>query len=60
MAKRSVFFIRQEKVVQDLFSFEWLLGFSISQKQKSIESLHHEILRADADARCAVESGQTR
>ena len=51
MAKRPVFFIRQKKVVQDLFSFEWFPGFSISQKQKSIESLHHAILKADADAR---------
>lgn len=51
MAKRPVFFIRHKKVVQDLFSFEWFPGFSMSQKQKSIESLHHAILKADADAR---------
>ena len=51
MAKRPAFFIRQKKVVQDIFSFEWFSGFALSQKQKSIESLHHAILRADADAR---------
>ena len=51
MAKRPAFFIRQEKVVQDNFSFEWFPGFSISQKQKSIESLHSAILEIDADAR---------
>ena len=51
MAKRPAFFVREEKVVQDIFSFEWFPGFAISQKQKSIESLHHAILKADADAR---------
>lgn len=51
MAKRPAFFIRQEKVVQDIFSFEWFPGFVISQKQKSVESLHHAIKKADADAR---------
>lgn len=51
MAKRPAFFVREEKVVQDIFSFEWFSGFALSQKQKSIESLHHAILRADADAR---------
>lgn len=51
MAKRPAFFIRQEKVVQDIFSFEWFPGFAISQKQKSVESLHHAIQKADADAR---------
>lgn len=51
MAKRPAFFVREEKVVQDIFSFEWFSGFAISQKQKSIESLHHAILKADADAR---------
>lgn len=51
MAKRPVFSIRQGKVVQNIFSFEWFSGFAISQKQKSIESLHHAILKADIDAR---------
>ena len=51
MAKRPAFFIRHGKVVQDLFSFEWFSGFAVSQKQKSIENLHHAILKADADAR---------
>lgn len=51
MAKRPAFFIRQKKVVQDIFSFEWFSSFALSQKQKSIESLHRAILRADADAR---------
>lgn len=36
MVKRPAFFISQNKVVQDLFSFEWFPGFSISQKQKSL------------------------
>ncbi|MCI9217307.1 hypothetical protein AALA78_09035 [Lachnospiraceae bacterium 42-17] len=60
MAKRPAFFIRQEKVVQDIFSFEWFSGFAISQKQKSIESLHHAILKADADARPLEISTKSR
>lgn len=60
MAKRPAFFIRQEKVVQDIFSFEWFPGFSISQKQKSIESLHHAILKADEDARPLEISTKSR
>ena len=60
MAKRPAFFIRQEKVVQDIFSFEWFPGFSISQKPKSIESLHHAILKADEDARPLEISTKSR
>ncbi len=49
MAERPVFFIRQGKVVSEMFSFEWFPGFAVSQKQKSIESLHNAILKANAD-----------
>ncbi len=51
MAKRPAFFIRQRKVVSELYSFEWFPGFAVSQKQKSIDSLHHAIIKTDADAR---------
>ncbi|MBO5094327.1 MAG: hypothetical protein J6C33_08215 [Lachnospiraceae bacterium] len=51
MAERPAFFIRQAKVVSKLYSFEWFPGFSLSQKQKSIESLHHAILKTDEGAR---------
>lgn len=47
MAERPVFFIRQGKVVSEMFSFEWFPGFAVSQKQKSIESLHNAILKAN-------------
>lgn len=51
MAERPVFFIRKEKVVSKLYSFEWFPGFAVSQKQKSIESLHNAILKADIDGK---------
>ena len=51
MAERPAFFIRQGKVVSELYSFEWFPGFAVSQKQKSIESLHNAIVKADANAR---------
>ncbi len=47
MAERPVFFIRQGKVVSEMISFEWFPGFAVSQKQKSIESLHSAVLKAD-------------
>lgn len=40
MAKRPAFFLRQGKVVSETYSFKWFSGFAVSQKQKSIESLH--------------------
>lgn len=51
MAERPAFFIRQGKVVSKLYSFEWFAGFAASQKQKSIESLHHAIRETDAIAK---------
>ncbi len=47
MAERPVFFISQGKVVSEMISFEWFPGFAVSQKQKSIESLHNAILKAN-------------
>lgn len=51
MAQRPVFFIRQGKVVSELYSFEWFSGFAVSQKQKSIKSLHNAIIKADVNAK---------
>ena len=51
MAKRPAFFIKQGKVVSEIYSFEWFPGFAISQKQKSIESLHNAIMKADMGAK---------
>lgn len=51
MAKRPAFFVRQEKVVSETYSFEWFSGFAVSQKQKSIESLHNAIMEADVNAK---------
>lgn len=51
MAKRPAFFIRQGKVISEMYSFEWYSGFSVSQKQKSVNSLHNAIIQADANAK---------
>ena len=51
MAERPAFTIDHGKVITKMYSFEWFPGFSLSQKQKSIESLHNTILSADAHSR---------
>ena len=51
MANRPAFLIRGGKVISEIYSFEWFPGFAVSQKQKSIESLHNAILKADANAK---------
>lgn len=51
MAKRPVFCIHNEKVVSKICSFEWFPGFAVSQKRKSIESLHNAIRETDVSAR---------
>ncbi len=51
MAERPAVFIHNGKVIGKLFSFEWFPGFAVSQKQKSIESLHNAIMKSDAGAR---------
>ncbi len=51
MADRPAFFICQGKVVSEIYSFEWFPGFAVSQKQKSIESLHSAIVKTDTNAR---------
>jgi len=51
MAERPAFYICQGKVVSEIFSFEWFPGFAVSQKQRSMESLHDAIRKMDADAK---------
>lgn len=51
MANRPAFFTRGGKVISEIYSFEWFPGFAVSQKQKSIESLHNAILKADKNAK---------
>lgn len=51
MAEQPAFFIHRRKVISKIYSFEWFAGFAVSQKQKSIESLHNAILKSDADAK---------
>jgi len=51
MAERPAFYVHQGKVTGRMYAFEWFPGFAVSQKQKSIESLHNAIRKTDADAR---------
>ncbi len=51
MAKRPAFFIQNGRVVSKMYSFEWFPGFALSQKQKSIESLHSAIVKANPGAK---------
>ena len=60
MAKRPVFYIHQGKVVSKEYAFEWFPGFAISQKQKSVESLHDAIRREDPAARPLEISTKSR
>lgn len=50
MAERPVFLIRDGKVVGVPYTFQWFPGFAVSQKQKSIESLHDAIRQSDGAA----------
>lgn len=50
MARRPVFFARDGKVFIRMFDFEWFPGFAVSQKQKSVQSLHDAVLTAMPDA----------
>lgn len=50
MAVRPVFFARDGQVFSRTFDFEWFPGFAVSQKQKSVDSLHRAILDAVPDA----------
>ena len=50
MAERPAYCISNGKVTVKNYSFEWFSGFSVSQKQKSIDSLHNAILKTDNSA----------
>jgi len=60
MAKRPAFYISHGKVTNKIYLFEWFPGFAVSQKQKSIESLHDAILQTDTDARPLEISTKSR
>lgn len=51
MAERPAYYVSNGKVTVKNYSFEWFAGFSVSQKQKSIESLHNAISRSDSSAK---------
>lgn len=50
MAKRPAYYISDGKIREQLYSFEWFSGFALSQKQKSIDSLHQAIIAGNPDA----------
>ncbi len=45
MANRPVFMVKDGFVLSKNYSFEWFSGFALSQKQKSIASLHEAVGR---------------
>ncbi len=51
MAERPAYFVSNGKVAVKSYSFEWFSGFAVSQKQKSIDSLHNAILKSDSNAK---------
>ena len=50
MAKRPAYYILDGKIREMLYSFEWFSGFTLSQKQKSIDSLHQAIIASNPNA----------
>lgn len=51
MAERPAYYVHNRKVSVKNFSFEWFSGFSVSQKQKSIDSLHGAVMKSDDTAK---------
>ena len=51
MAIRPAYFIKDGKVVRKDHEFEWFSGFAVTQKQKSIASLHNSIISSDSTAK---------
>lgn len=51
MAERPAFFIHNKNIISKQYTFDWFPGFAVSQKQKSIKSLHAAILKTDTHAK---------
>ncbi|NDO48025.1 hypothetical protein FMM75_00870 [Lachnospiraceae bacterium MD335] len=51
MAERPAFFIHNKNIISRQYTFDWFSGFAVSQKQKSIKSLHAAILKTDTHAK---------
>ena len=51
MALRPAYFIKDGKVVRKDYDFEWFSGFAVTQKQKSIASLHNSVISSDSEAK---------
>ena len=65
MAVRPVFCVRERAVRCVSVEFEWFPGFAVSQKQKSVDSLHRALVRAhptmkplEVSTKCPLPLGQ--
>lgn len=54
MAERPAFLVQQGKVVSRTYQFQWFPGFAVSQKQKSVASLH-DAIRASEEGAAPLE-----
>ncbi|MBM7717448.1 hypothetical protein QRD87_19855 [Bacillus altitudinis] len=63
MAKRPVFIASKDKnnyVMEKDINFEWFPGFSVSQKQKSIDSFHDNVRKYDDSLRLLEVSSKSK
>lgn len=62
MAKRPVFVVFDQKPFykEELVEFEYFSGFAVSQKQKSIESLHQSFLKNNVDRKILEISSKSK
>lgn len=50
MAIRPAFSIKNGKIIKDDYEFQWFSGFSLAQKQRSIDALHNAIVFMNKEA----------
>ena len=50
MAIRPAFSIKNGKIINDDYEFQWFSGFSLAQKQRSIDALHNAIVFINKEA----------
>ncbi|MEE7582476.1 MAG: hypothetical protein UDO63_04590 [Oscillospiraceae bacterium] len=50
MAIRPAFSIKNGKIIKDDYEFQWFSGFSLAQKQRSIDALHNAIVFINKEA----------
>ncbi len=60
MAERPVFYLQNDFVKNRLFEFEWYAGFSVAQKQRSVDSLHKSVALQQPDAKILEVSTKSK